>query len=203
MSSLLFVGLKGSGKSLIGKSYAARVGLTFVDVDEELLSLAVGDGLEVSSVRELYQRYGVGRFRTYEAEATQQIMQHIKERFPIITVVAAGGGLLENRWARREIQKLHPPPRRAGKGSSSDTQYLKIIYLERDSDWLYTTYQSENLPAVLSQVPNPRRKWDAMVRQRTARYRQQADYTIELGSLALPAALPEALHMVQQRLEKL
>ena len=192
MPSLLFVGLKGSGKSLIGQAYALQSAQTFVDVDEQLFKLAIEDGLEISDIRNLYRSYGVRRFHYYEAWAMRDIAQQIRAEYPTPLVISGGGGILENRAARRQIQLLirATAPKR---GNS----YLQIAYLKRDSQWLYDQYQREGLPATLSRA-YPERQWNSMVRRRCARYRHFAHIEVALGTLPLPQQLPQALHLLQE-----
>ncbi len=196
MPSLLFVGLKGSGKSLIGRTYASQSAQPFVDVDEQLLKLAIENGLEISNIRTLYRSYGVRRFHYYEAWAMRDIAQRIRVEYPSSLVIAAGGGILENRVARRQIQQLikDVPPTAPKPGRP----YLQIVYLKRDSQWLYEQYQREGLPATLSGATDPQKQWSSMVQQRCARYQHFADIEVALGDLSLPKQLPQALHLLQE-----
>ena len=193
MPSLLFVGLKGSGKSLIGQAYASQSAQTFVDVDDQLFRLAIEDGLEISDVRDLYRTYGTRRFHYYEAWAMRDIAQRIRAEYPSSLVISGGGGILENRIARRHIQKLIPSP----SATEQDRRYLQIVYLKRDNQWLYQQYQREGLPATLS-GPSPERRWKSMVRRRCARYQRFSHIEVALHSLPLPQQLPQALQLLHE-----
>lgn len=77
---IVLVGLMGAGKSTAGRRLALRLGLPFVEVDEEV-ERAAG-----CSIAEMFERFGEGHFRDLE----RRIMARLTERSPC--VIAAGGG---------------------------------------------------------------------------------------------------------------
>jgi len=89
--SLVLVGLMGVGKSTIGRRLAARLGLPFVDADEEIERAA---GM---SVQEIFDTYGEAQFRDGERRVIARLIDGQTK------VVATGGGAFVNEDTRRLI----------------------------------------------------------------------------------------------------
>lgn len=76
------VGMPGSGKSTVGPELARRIGVPFIELDEEV-ERAAG-----SSVREIFEREGEARFRELEAAALVEVASQDP------SVVSCGGGVV-------------------------------------------------------------------------------------------------------------
>ncbi len=76
------VGMPGSGKSTVGPELARRLGVPFIELDEEV-ERAAG-----SSVREIFEREGEARFRELEAAALVEVASQDP------SVVSCGGGVV-------------------------------------------------------------------------------------------------------------
>ena len=77
---IVLVGMMGVGKSTVGRRLAARLGLHFVDADEEIEKAA---GM---SVTEIFARYGESHFRDGERRVIARLMDGAAK------VIATGGG---------------------------------------------------------------------------------------------------------------
>lgn len=77
---IVLVGMMGVGKSTVGRRLAARLGLAFVDADEEIEKAA---GMTVS---EIFDRYGEAHFRDGERRVIARLMDGAPK------VIATGGG---------------------------------------------------------------------------------------------------------------
>ncbi len=91
-SMFFLYGPPGSGKSTLGCRLAARLGLSFVDVDEEIERQAG------RTVRELFEAEGESGFRAREAA----VLRTVVERGP--GVVALGGGALLDERSRALVE---------------------------------------------------------------------------------------------------
>ena len=88
---IVLVGMMGAGKSTVGRRLAARLGLSFVDADEEIEAAA---GMTVS---EIFERYGEAHFRDGERRVIARLMDGAPK------VIATGGGAFMQEETRRLI----------------------------------------------------------------------------------------------------
>ena len=89
--TIVLVGLMGAGKTTIGRKLASRLGMRFVDADEEIERAA---GL---SVKDIFAKYGEAEFRAGERRVITRLLQE-----PPL-VLATGGGAFMDRETRAEI----------------------------------------------------------------------------------------------------
>ena len=80
-SRLALVGLRGAGKSTLGKALARRLGFKFVELNDVIRELS---GLPIS---ELFNLYGQDGYRRFEAEAVDLIAA---QRTQVVLAVAGG-----------------------------------------------------------------------------------------------------------------
>jgi shikimate kinase len=89
--SLVLVGLMGVGKSTIGRRLAARLGLPFIDADDEIERAA---GM---SIQEIFDNYGEAQFRDGERRVIARLIDGTPK------VIATGGGAFVNDETRQLI----------------------------------------------------------------------------------------------------
>ena len=89
--SIVLVGLMGAGKSTIGRRLAKRLGLAFVDSDDEIERAAD------HTVSEIFDRFGEPSFRDGE----RRVIARLLEGRP--KVIATGGGAFMNEMTRKLI----------------------------------------------------------------------------------------------------
>jgi shikimate kinase len=89
--SVVLVGLMGAGKTTIGRRLAARLGLSFIDADEEIERAA---GLSVS---EIFEAFGEAEFRAGERRVMARLLAGPAR------VIATGGGAFINAETRATI----------------------------------------------------------------------------------------------------
>ncbi|MEO6708046.1 MAG: shikimate kinase [Planctomycetota bacterium] len=89
---IVLVGLRGVGKTTVGRLLARELALEFIDLDEEIARRAMSRGeAEVgSSAGDLLERCGLAEFRALETAALEALLDP-----PRPIVVAAGGGVVE------------------------------------------------------------------------------------------------------------
>lgn len=81
-ANIFLVGLRGSGKTTLGRVLAARLGMPFVDTDEEIVRRA---GKDISNI---VADSGWEAFRSMEANVLQEVCTGAGQ------VVATGGGIV-------------------------------------------------------------------------------------------------------------
>jgi shikimate kinase len=89
--SLVLVGLMGAGKSTVGRRLAARLGMDFIDADEEIEHAA---GMPISA---MFEKFGEAAFRDGERRVIARIIAGPP------CVLATGGGAFVNPETRALI----------------------------------------------------------------------------------------------------
>ena len=80
--NIVLIGMRGSGKTTIGKLLAKRLGNQFIEMDE-LIVQRLGQ-----SIPEIVNRYGWGKFRDVEAEITREVARLAN----VVNATGGGGG---------------------------------------------------------------------------------------------------------------
>ncbi len=91
--SLVMVGLMGCGKSSVGKRLASRLGLPFVDADDEIVRAAG------QSINEIFAAHGEAYFRDGERKVISRILASGPQ------VLATGGGAFMTPETREAIRE--------------------------------------------------------------------------------------------------
>jgi len=104
---IVLIGLMGAGKSSVGRCLALRLGLKFIDADDEIVKAAG------CSIPEIFNAYGEKAFRDVEERVIERL---IGERR--IVVATGGGAYMSNRtrsyikthaisvWLRADLKTL-------------------------------------------------------------------------------------------------
>lgn len=82
--TLVLVGLMGAGKTAVGRRLATRLGLAFVDADQEI-EAAAG-----CSIEDIFGRYGEQAFRDVERRVFERLLQE-----PVHVIGAGGGAFIQ------------------------------------------------------------------------------------------------------------
>ncbi|MGQ3676434.1 3-dehydroquinate synthase [Xanthobacter sp. TB0139] len=89
--AVVLVGMPGAGKSSVGRRLAKRLGLPFLDADEEIERAA---GMNIS---EIFAQHGEAEFR----EGEKRVMARLLQSGPL--VLATGGGAFMNEETRAAV----------------------------------------------------------------------------------------------------
>src|SRR5258708_37555024 len=105
--TLVLVGLMGAGKSSVGRRLAARLGLPFVDADQEIEAAA---GM---TIEEIFARHGEPAFRDGERRVIARLLDN-----PVHVLSTGGGAFMDPRtraliieraisvWLHAELEEL-------------------------------------------------------------------------------------------------
>ncbi|HKR15961.1 shikimate kinase [Rhizorhapis sp.] len=88
---IVLIGMMGVGKSTVGRRLAARLGLPFVDADEEIEQAA---GM---SIADIFERFGEAHFRDGERRVIARLMDGEPK------IIATGGGAFMQAETRQQI----------------------------------------------------------------------------------------------------
>lgn len=91
--SLVMVGLMGCGKTSVGRRLSVRLGLPFVDADEEI-EAAAG-----KTISEIFADHGEAHFREGERKVIARLLKNGPQ------VLATGGGAFMNPETRENIKR--------------------------------------------------------------------------------------------------
>ncbi len=91
--TLVMVGMMGAGKTAIGRRVAARLGLPFIDADDEIVKAAG------SSIEEIFQRHGETAFRDGERRVIARLLTEP------VHVLATGGGAYIDSETRARVRE--------------------------------------------------------------------------------------------------
>ncbi|KKX27819.1 shikimate kinase [Rhizobium sp. LC145] len=90
--NLVFVGLMGAGKSVIGRLVAQALSIPFIDTDAEI------ERVSRMTISELFAAYGEQEFRALETRVIERLLKGGPR------VVSTGGGAFINENTRRQIK---------------------------------------------------------------------------------------------------
>ncbi|MCK8781238.1 shikimate kinase [Rhizobium sp. NTR19] len=146
--NLVFVGLMGAGKSVIGKLVAQSLSIPFVDTDAEI------EKVSRMTIPELFSSYGETEFRALETRVIERLMRNGPK------VISTGGGAFINENTRKQIR---------ASGAIS-------VWLKADLDILWERVSKrDNRP--LLKTENPRQTLENLMIQRYPVY-AEADLTV-------------------------
>ena len=89
--SIVLVGMMGAGKTSVGKRLAHKLGLPFVDADDEIEA-----GAQMT-IPEIFERFGEPYFRDGERRVIARLLEHGPK------VLSTGGGAFLNEETRRRV----------------------------------------------------------------------------------------------------
>ena len=150
-SNIFLVGLMGAGKTTVGRALAKRLGMRFVDSDQEI------EARTGATIPLIFEIEGEENFRRREAEVIRDLtaQQGI--------VLATGGGAILNPESRNYLK---------ARGT--------VIYLRASvNSLLHRTINDRNRP--LLQTADPRKKLEELSRQREPLYNEIAHFVIDTG----------------------
>ncbi|MCC6677071.1 MAG: AAA family ATPase [Phycisphaerales bacterium] len=167
--NLLLIGLRGSGKSTIGRKLARRLARDFVDLDD----LTPGEAGE-ATVTDVFTKQGEPAFRAAEARALAQALSRDRQ------VIALGGGTPTAPGAAELLRKARADGR------------ARLIYLRASAATLRMHLKdSHNAHRPSLTGRNILDEIDDLLAQRDGPYRAIADVIIETDGRARGEVLRE------------
>ncbi|MBI5748910.1 MAG: shikimate kinase [Nitrospinae bacterium] len=152
--NIILIGFKGCGKTLIGKTLAAKLKREFYDTDSIIESIYTEETKSHLSFREIYKKHGSEYFRNLEKKALERV-EGLES-----SVISLGGGTIFSDFGFR----------------ISDFGF--VIYLHVEPDILYERIVKNSIPAFFDSS-NPRQSFDKLYAERLPLYKRLADIVID------------------------
>ena len=153
---MALIGLRGAGKSAVGRCLAAAAVARFLDLDEELASEA-GE----TSAGTTLARLGEAAFRELEARVLERVLAESKERREWL-VLATGGGAVEHPESRALLARE-----------------TTCVWLEARVATLRERVASDATPRPSLTGADPVEELDTLLRRRAAWYAELADESLD------------------------
>jgi shikimate kinase len=164
---VVLVGMMGSGKTRVGEELATRLGVRFVDSDEQI------ERREGRTVREIFEADGEAAFRKLETDALVEAVGYAER-----TVIAAAGGVVLDP-ANRELL------RRAG----------TVVWLRARPEVLAERVrEGDHRPLLGEDALGALRQLDA---QRASLYAEVADAVLDVDDLSPDDAVARVAELVK------
>jgi XRE family aerobic/anaerobic benzoate catabolism transcriptional regulator len=153
---IALLGLRGAGKSALGRRAAAQLGVPFVELDTLIVERA-GMSLEA-----LFSLHGPGYYRRLELAQVDELLAN-----PRAGIVATGGGIVTHHAAFERLQ------------NGATTVFLKA---SADDHWNRVVAQGDVRP--MASRTSARQELRAILRARRALY-ERAHHTVDTSGLGL------------------
>lgn len=171
--NIVLIGLRGSGKTTVGRKAAAALGRPFVDLDDLTPKL-----LGASSVAAAWSRCGERSFREAETRALAGVLENGGQ------VIALGGGTPTAPGAADLLRK------------ERDALSVRLIYLHASADDLRERLGAADLtnrPTLTG--ANPLAEIDVVLARRDPLYRELAGTVVEIGGRAVEDVVADVLRV--------
>lgn len=151
--TLVLVGMMGAGKTAVGRKLSTRLGLPFVDADEEI-EAAAG-----RTIDEIFEEHGEKAFREGEKRVIQRLLSQ-----PVCILATGGGAFMDDRtraiirenaisvWLRADLNTLWQRVRRRSHRPLLKTKNPKQT-LENLIDKRYPVYAMADITVESDQGP--------------------------------------------------
>lgn len=159
MINIVLIGMKGCGKSTVGKLLAEKQNIKFIEMDNELEKAHFKIKKEKLTFREIFQKYGQKYFRRLETTTLNKFARTLKNKN---YVFACGGGIPMDTQNQKILLKLG-----------------KIIYLKPDCKELYERIISGGVPAFFPYPDDPKTSFDEILKSRNLIYENLSDSVLD------------------------
>lgn len=159
--NVFLVGPMGSGKSAVGRQLAGRLGLRFIDSDDEIRART---GVDIPYI---FEREGEAGFRVREAEVLDELSRDEG------VLVATGGGAVLDPLTRQRLRERG-----------------RVVYLRTSVDQqLARTRRSTHRPLIAND--DPRGTLARLYGQREPLYREVAEVVVDTDGRKVRAVVDE------------
>lgn len=159
--SIIFIGFKHVGKSVIGNALALRLAKPFIDLDEEIERVFENEYQEKRSCRQIMTMHGPSYFRDLEKKVLAQIIQSRP------SVIALGGGTPMD-FDNQELIRDHT-----------------VVHVLAPRGVVFERIMVQGRPAFFSAEEPPLESFNRLWNEREAVYKKLASYSIDNNGLVV------------------
>ena len=168
-TNIALIGFMGTGKTVIGKALAKKLGKEFVELDSLIEQMAG------KTIPEIFREDGEIAFRELEIEATKKVSQRIN------TIIACGGGLVLNKI---NIDRLRERGR--------------IVYLTASLRVILKRTSNDAEERPLLKVADPALTIRELLNFRKPFYERAADITVNTSRLNVDSAVAQIIERLKE-----
>jgi len=176
---IIFVGMKGAGKTTLGQLFAKKMQVSFVDSDAYIKKIHNQERGELLLPDEIIKKYGAKYFSTLETKA----LKLIAKEFGSLDFVFACGGRTPLPMENQEIL------------SNLGT----IVFLEVEKGVLLQRILALGIPTFFPYQDDPERSLDELLAERVPVYRRLAHITIDASNGTSEEAVVTILTKLRDR----
>ena len=162
MKNIILIGMKACGKSTVGKLLAQKLGIKFVELDQEIEKIHLMNKKEKLNFREIFKKHGADYFRALEKKVLKTIVEKDKEKQIIL---ACGGGTPLDPENQMLLKRLG-----------------KVIFLNAKEDVLLPRILMHGVPAFFPYLNDPKKSLSELMEKRRPIYEKAADQIISFTS---------------------
>lgn len=118
------VGMMGCGKSTMGKYVSTKMNIDFVEMDEVIVKT------KKMSIEDIFKIKGESKFREYESEVLEQIIDKYKDNTSKVIISTGGGIILSN----NNVMLMR--------------KYGHVIFLDVDAKELFNRIKDSDRPLI-------------------------------------------------------
>jgi shikimate kinase len=159
---IILIGMKGCGKSTLGKRLARRLGLPFLDSDAEIEQTHRQERGEALPFRQIYARYGAAYFRSLDTRMLRRVANEYGEQD---FVLSCGG--------QTPLQE---------ENQTVLAQLGTVVYLQVARHVLLQRILVQGVPASFPYPDDPARSLDVLLAERLPIYTKVAHITFDASS---------------------
>ncbi|HEV2659611.1 MAG TPA: shikimate kinase [Ktedonobacteraceae bacterium] len=159
---IILIGMKGCGKSTLGKRLARRLALPFIDSDTEIEQTHRQERGETLPFRQIYARYGAAYFRALDTRMLQRVAAEYGERD---FVLSCGG--------QTPLQE---------ENQAILAHLGTIVYLQVARHVLLQRILAQGVPASFPYPDDPARSLDVLLAKRVPTYTKLAHIIFDASS---------------------
>jgi shikimate kinase len=158
--NIILIGMKGCGKSTVGKLLARKLAIDFIELDNEIEKTHFLNKKKHLTFREIFKKHGGEYFRSLENNVLKNIVRKAENnKF----VLACGGGTPLNVNNQILLRQLG-----------------KVIYLDVDKKVLLQRTLKDGIPAFFPYPDDPEKSLAKLLEKRRPIYKKAAQKIIRL-----------------------